>query len=264
MKSIVRSILLFSILCLLLPKAIAIPYASGISNNAGTVTFTLNEAADNVTVSFDGGASTLNMGALAAGNHSFSLGAATSYAIEVRKNAPAIWTQIGADSVLTRYFSARGLAVNTFPGSRYFGRIYVANGGPGTTTVGPAPHRFTGDGIYILNPDMTDALGQGTNARNASLNFAPATNAGDTPFRIEVGKDGRLYIADYSTTTGNIYRTDPDVSTSEPVFEGQGTGNPSVHTTIAAPRIFGTIEDGDLVVWAIDGNTAGSFNSIKR
>ena len=44
-------------LALMPSHARAVPYASGISINAGTVSFILNEGADNVTIRFDGGAS---------------------------------------------------------------------------------------------------------------------------------------------------------------------------------------------------------------
>src|SRR5258706_13706273 len=53
------------------------PYASGISNNAGTIQFILNESADNVGVSFDLGAATNNLGPLARGLQSFALGVHT-------------------------------------------------------------------------------------------------------------------------------------------------------------------------------------------
>jgi hypothetical protein len=268
MKAVVRFVLRGLAVALVLalhPEAGATPYASGISNISGTISFTLNESADNVTVLFDGGATTLDMGALAAGRHSFPLGSATSFAIRASKSGPAAWTQIGTDSVLTRFFSGTGVAVNTNAASPYFGRVYVANGTPGTTTVGDGPHRLTGDGIYALNADFSDALNQGATARTAGINFAPAAQPGNTPWRIEVGKDDRLYIADYSTTSGTIHRTDPDVTTAEQVLDGLGTtGNPAVHTTIGALRIFGRMEDSDLVVWGIDGNMAGGFNSIKR
>src|ERR1035441_1368408 len=65
------------------------PYASGVTNNAGTVSFILNESADSVQVAFDkAGASytsTNSLGALAAGTHSFALGTHTNFAVIVSK-----------------------------------------------------------------------------------------------------------------------------------------------------------------------------------
>src|SRR5260221_300758 len=65
----------------------ATPYASSLTNNAGTISFTLNESADSVKVIFNNGASTNDLGAQAAGVHSFSMGGNTSFKIVVFKNA---------------------------------------------------------------------------------------------------------------------------------------------------------------------------------
>ena len=71
------------------------PYASGITNNGGTISFILNESADNVGLSFPDNHSTNNLGALAAGVHSFTLGAGTNhYAIYVSKAGTGTPSQI--------------------------------------------------------------------------------------------------------------------------------------------------------------------------
>src|SRR5262245_17291630 len=79
---------------MLLLSVSAVPYASRVINNAGTISFILNEAADNVTVALNGGASTLDLGALPAGPHSFNLGGASTFAIVVSKSASSQWTLI--------------------------------------------------------------------------------------------------------------------------------------------------------------------------
>ncbi len=116
---------------------LAVPYASGVTNNSGTVSFILNEDAGNVTVVFDGGASSTDLGALPKGSHSFSLGTATSFSIVVKKSVPPAWTQISTDSTPVRFFSGRGVAVNLNPATPLFGRIYVANAVSGATLSGP-------------------------------------------------------------------------------------------------------------------------------
>ena len=94
----------------------AVPYASGITTNGNNIHFILNEAADNVKVVFNGGASSQNLGALAKGSHSFALGAATSYRIEVTKSTAPTWTQISDDlNPLVRFYGPRGVAVNQRP-----------------------------------------------------------------------------------------------------------------------------------------------------
>src|ERR1035438_3185839 len=80
----------------------AVPYASCITNNAGTVSYYLNEAADDVKVIFNGGGvgNTNALGAQAKGPHAnaFSLGVHTTYKIQVTRNAAAGWVLTSSDS----------------------------------------------------------------------------------------------------------------------------------------------------------------------
>jgi hypothetical protein len=248
--------------------ASAVPYASRVINAAGTVSFILNEAADNVTVVLDGGASSMDLGALPKGAHSFGLGTATAFSIVVSKSVPPAWTQISTDTNEVRFFSARGVAVNLNPATPLFGRIYVANAVAGTTAVGA---RATGDGIYALNADQSDAVGQGNTALTGGLNFttSPALQNGNSPWRLEIGPDDRLYISDFATNLGTIYRTDPNVSTGEQVLAGQGSIGPNanlaVHSTIGgSPIVTGSLETSDLTIWAIDGALPNNFNRLMR
>lgn len=266
----------------LAPAAQAVPYASGVINNAGTVSFILNESADNVTVLLDGGPGSLNLGALAAGSHSFALGAATTFEIQVSKSGVAPWTRISSDVNPLLLFSAgRGVAVNQNPASPYFGRIYVANTAAGTVTTnavgGIAQSRTVGEGIYILSADQSDALGRGDAASTGGLAFdstgGTAVPGANSPWRIEVGDDGNLYIADFSTNTGCIYYTDPDVNTGAQALAGTGWNRPTsqntVHTTIGgSPIVRGSIAAGTLKIWSTDGSynrpAGGSLNRLMR
>ncbi|HTD87775.1 MAG TPA: Calx-beta domain-containing protein [Candidatus Binatia bacterium] len=249
------------------PLANATPYASAVQNNAGVVSFTLNESADNVTVVFDGGASTQDLGVQSKGTHSFNMGTATSFEIVVKKTA-ADWELISNDTNRFMLFnSGRGVAVNMQPSSTYFGRIYVANSASGT-----ASGRSVGDGIYILNADQTDALGRGDAVSTGGINFnvGAATPAANSPWHIEVGADNYLYIADFSTNSGTIYRTDPDVSggSGQLVLANYGVTNQTVHTTIgSSPIVLGSLATGDMAVYAIDGQFpggGGNFNRLYR
>jgi hypothetical protein len=252
------------------PLLRATPYASGISNNAGTVSFVLNESADNVTVTLNPGGTALDLGALNKGTHSFNLGAATSFQIVVRKTAVAAWTLISTDTNSLLQFNApRGVAVNLNTNSPAFGRIYVANSAVGSVTGG----RTVGDGLYLLNADQSDALGRSNTASTAGIAFdaagGTATPGANSPWHIEVGPDGFLYIADFSTNTANIYRTDADVSPGSGVnvLEFFGITNQTVHTTIgSSPVVRGSLANNDLTVWAIDGRfpPGGNYNRLYR
>ena len=261
MKKTSRQLLVCSLALLgaaLAPNTLrAVPYASSITESGGQVNFYLNEPADSVRVIFSGPASTNILGALPKGPGSFSRGAAASYRIEVTKSTASAWTQISASTnEFLHYFSPGGIAINNNPANlALFGRIYIANNVGGTTA---APgFRPTQDGIYILNPDQSDALAQGTAARTAGISFVPGNVAEGqaSPFKIEVGPDNNLYISDYSGANANIYRTDPDVTTFEQLLDGIGaTANPAVHTTINGSAIAkGTTAGNNLVIYAVDG-----------
>jgi len=273
MKKTSRQLLVCSLALLgaaLAPHTLlAVPYASSITESGGLVNFYLNEPADNVRVIFSGPASTNNLGALPKGPGSFSRGAAASYRIEVTKSTASAWTQISASTnEFLHYFSPGGIAINNNPANlALFGRIYIANNVEGNAaTAGPS--RPTEQGIYILNPDQSDGLGQGTFARTAGIPFIAGTSAegAASPFKIEVGPDNNLYISDYSGANANIYRTDPDVTTFEQLLDGIGAdANTAVHTTINGSAIAkGTTAGNNLVVYAVDGRWPGSNNRLLR
>jgi hypothetical protein len=252
----------------------AVPYASGISVSGGTVTFILNEPADEVTVILDGGANTLLLGAQGQGAHSFSLSGATAFAIVVTRSGVAPWTLISSDSnPLLQFNTPRGVAVNLNPTTPGFGRIYVANAGSGSTTSG----RALGDGLYVMAADQSDVLGRGNTASTAGLAFdatgGTAAPGANSPWRLEVGEDGNLYIADFSTNTACIYFTDRDVLAGGQVLAGLGWNRPAsqntVHTTIGgSPIVRGSLGGGNLTVWTTDGRynfpAGGSMNRLMR
>jgi hypothetical protein len=261
---------LLAALMLLRPlAATAVPYASGLSNFNGTVSFRLNEAADNVKIVSAGGIVTNDLGALPAGWNSFALGVTGTVQVVVFKAGPPGFLspidpnrgavlQISPDTPATRFFSPRGLAVNTHPASPHFGRIYVANATSGTVSNGlsGAP-RTTGDGLYALNPDFTDALGQGDAPLTGGLDFAAGLDL--SPNRLTIGQDDNLYVCDLSETNGGLYVVGPEIN------PGSGTnvlggpagglfpvGNSRVHGSIAAAVMEGSLAASNLMAYVID------------
>src|SRR5579863_1451406 len=125
-----------SILSLLDFSASATPFASGVTNNNGTIQFTLNETADfdGVSVVFDNGATTnVLAGGTNAGLQTFLLGAHTNFAIYVTKLGAGGITQISADTnYLCHWNSPRGVASIYNPTvSSLFGRLFVDNSAVG-------------------------------------------------------------------------------------------------------------------------------------
>ncbi len=161
------------------------------------------------------------------------------------------WTQISDNAnMLTHFERPRGVAVNRNPNSPYYGRTYVSNPRTNATASG----RPMGDGIYVLNADQSDAVGQGNTALTGGLNFSGDPSV--APWKLKVGPDDNLYIGDWSNTTAQLSRTDPNVGAGTGVQVLNGVGDtvaPTVHGSIAsAPVITGTLAGGDLKVYALD------------
>ncbi len=242
-------------LLLTLPAAAA-PYASAVTNAAGTATFILNEDADKVSVDFDAGATVRDLGPLPAGAHTFSSAGHTSFRIVVDKNAGPGWRQgvlqqLSSDAnELVKFFSGRGVAVNRNPGNgALFGRIYAS-----VSLGGTANGRAVTEGIYVLNPDQT-ATALGSAALTGGLAFDAAGT--ESPYRLAVGADGSLFICDWSDTAGSVYMTDGNVAGGANVLGGP-TGSPFpvgdtiIHGSIAGVVTEGSLAAGTLKLWVID------------
>lgn len=249
----------------LCPQAQATPYATSLTNDAGTISFRLNESADNVKIISAGGATTNDLGALPAGLHTTNLAISGTFQVVVFKVSPlgfvtpiapnrAAVLQISTDTNLVRFNNPRGVMVNTDPASPYFGRVYISN-----TSTGLAPNstRTLGDGIYMLNADLTDAVGQGDTALTGGLDFSASPNS--SPYRVAIGQDNNLYITDFSDTNGSVYVTDPNVGAGTGLnVLGGPVGGPfpvsadRIHGSIAAAWVEGSLGAGNLTAYVLD------------
>jgi hypothetical protein len=262
----------------------ATPYASELTNNAGTVSFTLNEGGS-VKVYY--GTTTNNLGNLASGRFSFALGATSPFFVQVTSTNTGAGYKTAVSPLVAgriqlpttndvndaRFPTPRGVAVNKNPASPYFGRVYVANSTP-ATIVTPAPtatNRVVGRGIYALRSDLTDsALGFGTNAQNGNIKFAgnpggPAASA-NSPYKLTVGEDDEIYICDFSDSNGNLYRIDGSLTNGEWVFDWQGgpggpIGSPTNHGSLIKAVAEGSTNAGNLTLWTIDEDLGASVNN---
>lgn len=277
----------------------ATPYATTLTNNGPgiSISFRLNEsgivtvvwtnlAAANITNNFGNRTAGLITTNMSGGGGPVP---GTFTVIVAKTNTPGylsgVALQISTDAItngtstnVMKFPNPRGVAINTNPASGYFGRIYVANSAVGT----PAPRAATGDGIYLINADFTDAVGQAITQTNAArtADISTFTNVTETdgsvnsPWRLEIGEDNNLYIADFSTNSGTIYVTDPDVLTGTNIIVGLGTtGTPFAlspstnHGRIGSSVIAkGSTNAGNLVLYALDtdstATTDGSGNHI--
>jgi len=290
----------------------ATPYASNVVKTGTTVNFLLNEPSDSLKYSINGGA-LQSLDGTTKGAKTFNLtNASDTFSIVAEKNAAVGFTiplpgqtiaaalgtglsqisnasgfnLISDDaSVFSRYNSPRGVDINKSPNTANFGTVYIANSGPaalaapaapigpGTTPL-PVARTLTGDGLYAIRSDGTDAFGNLDNAVNPTntVDGFPAfsTASANSPFRLTVGPDGDLYVSDYSDINGQLFRVDANLSgspTATNIFAGfggpappvppvnpDGTGLPAGqnHGSISASVVTGSLAGGNLNVWAVD------------
>lgn len=114
------------------------------------------------------------------------------------------WTQISDDYNPANYLSGpRGIAVNRNTNSPYYGRIFVSNG-----QLGLYPDLVPGDqaGIFKLNADGSPAQ----SGLLATGGWAWTGN-GASPWKIEVGDDDYVYVADRSNQ-GLVLRFNQEIA----------------------------------------------------
>lgn len=241
----------------------AAPYSGTITETGGNVTFRLPEAADEVIVIRDGVPTSL--GALGFGSHSFARSGAVNYSIVVRKGAADGYQTATAPNIAgllqisddlnprNNFDRGLGVVVNNNPATpALFGRIHVSAPRVFLTGLG----RSVSDGIYINNPDGSDAVAQGDVGLTAGLDFVTGGNS--APFRLALDRDGFVYISDWSDAAGTVYRTDANVTAGANILTGQGSTVPIApsaglnHGSIGGLALTGTISGGDLRLWTVD------------
>lgn len=269
------------------PSSHASPYASTINvtvtNGTTTnVSFYLNEAGGNVTVTYDDGTTNgifdgVSSGAtnLPVGQHSFSLNGHSGYTISVFKIGNGVPFLISNDgNAFNIWNSPRGVAVNPNPQiGKFFGRIYMDQSSPGASK---------GRGIYALNPDFSEALGKGNTASGTGAFIANPSS----PWRIRVAPDNTLLVGDFTTANAGLWQFAPDLSSSNLVLAiiGQNAAAAAgIHGDMfGTAKMTGSQAQGNLVLWTADsgmavpsvsqapslvlgpGTSRGSYNCIFR
>ncbi|EEF63093.1 family 20 glycosylhydrolase [Pedosphaera parvula] len=253
----------------LVSVAEAHPYASGITNSNGLISWVLNETASDVKIVFDDGATIMDYGpGLAVGTNVFTLGAHTNFSIVVFKVGSNVLNQISSDAnIYNNFHGPRGVAVNKNPKTWNFGRTYVANANPGSA--GPM-RPVTTKGIYVMDAASEDCLGLGNVAATAGITLGSSTTF--SPYKLFVGPDDALYVGDAATgIIGGVWRVDADLKTSATIF---GLANPGNNTTASGvnfgraagtPNVTGSLANSNLVLtltaWDLNlVNPPGTFS----
>jgi Dockerin type I domain len=255
--------------------ALAVPYASGLSESGGTVTYVLNEDADSITVKRTGDTDLVLAGSdLLKGTHTFAKGSATGYQIEVSKSTPVGWFQTNdpTTEITSKYFSPRGVTINQNPSSPYFGNIYVSEAIPGTTGGDPNTtviRTTLAPGIFAITADGTDVYGIGDIGRDGGLFVDFAGSNTNTPFKLAVAPDDSIYISGWGDAAPGVWRAPADLSGSSwpNVLANNScdsTGLCSNHGSIPSVYVEGTGAGTQLFTMDEDWPDSSGLNAAGR
>ncbi|MEX2169272.1 MAG: hypothetical protein WD851_08175 [Pirellulales bacterium] len=249
--------------------AMAVPYASGVRNTAGTTwEFVLNDVADAVTVLRDGG-NALTLGTTA-GRYTFDMAGFSDFEIQVSKSAATGYSEIGAgENFYADFERPTGMAVNNIPSSPFFGTIYVNNALNLTTATG----RVMGDGVYALTADRKGVdfstpawtVPAADDTAQAKHPGFTVDATGSSAWRLSLDDGGNVIVSDWSDSVGGIKYAAPNLLTGGLVLAGESgpTGGvlssvsdefgliPLHGSIVSKPIVTGTV-GVDLTVWALD------------
>ncbi|HSY19836.1 MAG TPA: hypothetical protein VK815_15945 [Candidatus Acidoferrales bacterium] len=271
----------------------ATPYASCMTydGSSSNVTFYVNEAGGNVTVTYEDGTTNgffngVTTGlSVSKGKYTFNMTNHTGYAVSVTKIGNGVPFTLsldnaaGADNATnyTYYSSGRAVAVNKNPkiGS-LFGRVYVDNSAV-------APSGTPARGMWVLNSDFSPLITNLVAATGSGI-FAGSGSSG--PYRMRVAPDNTVYVGDFSTADAALWQFSPDLTTSNlvlgPVGENQGIAARAHGDMFGTAHISGSLATSNLVVWVADsgmpvptptqdpalvygpGTSPGMYNNIYR
>lgn len=260
-------------------QALARPYATSLTNSVTSISFRLNGDADNVKIISLGGVATNDLGPLPKGLTVTNLIITGVFKVQVTKSSgpgypQGVVNQISVDTNnFVKFTNQRGLAVNKNTNSPYFGRIYVAaSAGTVSSNQFNLGARTHGDGIFLLNPDQSDAVGQGNSGLHGGINnglgFDALGASAESPGRLFIGPDDSLYIADWSDANGGVSVTDANVATNSMAanvlaFLGGPTAVTNNHGSASSVYVEGSLAGGNLVVYTQDEDL-GSRNGVYR
>jgi len=165
----------------------------------------------------------------------------------------AEWTPISDDGNVNNYIWApRGVAVNKSTNSLFYGRIFLAN-----AFSGPNAGVTPGDNVGMLKLNADSSPAEEGIGSTGGWNWAGDENS---PWKIEVADDDRVYISDPSA--GAILSFDEALSTNSLRVVLTTNNFPSaVHNNLSGPFVTGS--GTNMQVWIADTNYPGSAG-IRR
>ena len=165
-----------------------------------------------------------------------------------------------------QYYAPYGVAVNNSMESDYFGRVYLTETRGGTCSGG----RTVTKGLFTLNALLEDDMQQGTNGYNGNVTW----NATNSPYRLSVAEDGRIFLCYFSDAHSGIWIADPANlnGTFTELFAGctRATsglatyGGVNVHGSISSCYVMGSGADTKLFTTDEDMLTSNSAPNMYQ
>ncbi|MEP0842963.1 MAG: hypothetical protein HRF43_09650 [Phycisphaerae bacterium] len=190
----------------------------------------------------------------------------------------AVWTNItptsgGNEIGSAQYFAPVGIAINRDPTSPHFGRIYISSSSPSPSSNPGAT--AAGDGLFLLNSDMTFRNGSAAGAA-AAANGQLTTNvaSSNSPFKISINihNPDEIVMGDFSDGFENVWIFNATGSTVSRILNSTTTGPTGsagyTHGNAISVALTGTGANRKL--WVIDEDkdvgetrTSGGFDVIR-
>lgn len=252
------------------------------SGSTYTFSYRLNEDATDVTLQLlyeDAVIQQKSVGAQAKGAQSLSIDSADilwperhnddhlAWAIKATAEPINAISKLSNDDTPYQFYRPFGVAVDNNPESEYFGRVYVTNTKTGKCSAG----RTTANGLFAFDAGL-NALN--TTAYTGGVAWNDATTNGNSPFRLNVAPDGRVFLCDWSDAHSGIWIAPQGGITGDftQLFQGtnDGTGictntsGDSIHGSISACWVEGTGADTKLYTMDEDYLVGGKPGNMLR
>ena len=176
-------------------------------------------------------------------------------------------SKLSNDDTPFQFYRPFGVAVDNNPESEFFGRVYVTNTKTGTCSAG----RTTANGLFAFDAGL-NALN--TSAYTGGVAWNDATTNGNSPFRLNVAPDGRVFLCDWSDAHSGIWIAPQGGITGNfiQLFQGtnDGTGictntsGDSIHGSISACWVEGSGADTKLYTMDEDYLVGGKPGNMLR
>ncbi len=186
-----------------------------------------------------------------------------TWAIKATGKAINKLTKLSNDETRYQFYRPFGVAVDNNPESEFFGRVYVTNTNNGTCSGG----RTTANGLFAFDAGL-NAL------KEEAFDDGVTWGVTNSPFRLAVAEDGRVFLCDWSDGHSGIWIAPPGGITGEftELFAGltrengglASNGSVAVHGSISGCWVEGSGAETKLYTMDEDYTVDGVAGNMLR